>query len=401
MVAEGHCGTTGDGAPTGLVAHWAVHVVLHVVLSGPEKLDWALCDARDLYCFHDVVIREASAKPSPKQHSVNYHFVGLDAQGSGNLPLGRIGRLRSCPDFASALGHVSNRVDRLHRGVSQIGHFVICCDDGRTFGHRKMVSHRSHEFLSDRSGVDVGIGAWRPGKFQSFPSLDSSPSVGAQDGHTSVDFDHVEYAGYFPRGSIIDRFQLRADHGRSGNDCIGHVVNFHVDAVLSLSGHDGPVIQSAHLGAQDLEICSFLQLDRAGNRHGCRFSGKLTVTQRPSTCRVENFSALSPASIGLHAPLLGCCGNEHGTSRSSNLSEMLVLTGDATAPSGSLPAKKLAIARCLADLDLAPVGIQFLSNEHCERSADTLPHVGLGDHDMNRAIRIDHQKRVCLKGSFL
>ncbi len=95
-----------------------------------------------------------------------------------------------------------------------------------------------------------------------------------------------------------------------------------------------------------------------------------------------------------YTPCLSCGCHKHLTSRRAGLTQHLPRAAHAEAPARSLASVFRRMSVRLFDAHFAPVGIKLLCNDHRQRCAHTLAHLGLGDGNGHRAGRLDLDKRV-------
>src|SRR6266481_5793848 len=88
---------------------------------------------------------------------------------------------------------------------------------------------------------------------------------------------------------------------------------------------------------------------------------------------VEDKAIFSAAFGARNIPLSGSRRNQHLSSGSAGLAQIVVRIADAAAAAGELFAI-LRVEVGLHDLDAAPIAAELLSHDHRERCANTLPH---------------------------
>ncbi len=136
-------GVEAGGHPGG--CHRAVEVVAHVLLARPNELHRLADLLRDQHRLpHEVLKDPAPAEAAAEHHLVNHDFARGYASGIGCDCERRLAILGGRPDLDQVGGHVRRAVLRLHGGVSEEGHLVVCFD--------------SLDRLAERS-IDIAVAA--------------------------------------------------------------------------------------------------------------------------------------------------------------------------------------------------------------------------------------------------
>ena len=101
-----------------------IAVVAHVLLASPDELDWpahGLCHRDRL---DQLVVHRPPAEASAQEAVVNLDVPGRHAGRPGGELEGGVGVLRSHPHLDPVTLDMGGAVQRLHRGVGQMGHLV-------------------------------------------------------------------------------------------------------------------------------------------------------------------------------------------------------------------------------------------------------------------------------------
>src|SRR5437868_11858194 len=108
--------------------------------------------------------------------------------------------------------------------------------------------------------------------------------------------------------------------------------------------------------------------------------------------RAINGAALGP----INAPLRGRGGDKHFTGASSRLAKNFPAAAQAPAAAGT-QVLETRTRGGLHNGDARPIGSQFVSQNHCQRGADTLTHFRLADCECDRATLIDLNPAIGLE----
>ena len=114
---------------------------------------------------------------------------------------------------------------------------------------------------------------------------------------------------------------------------------------------------------------------------------------------MQNRAVLRRAARARHAPRQRRRRNQHLSRRRSRLPHRIPRRPYARAAARSLIPVERARPRLL-DLNLLPVGFQFLRQNHGQRRAHALPHLGARHHNRDLVVRSDPQISVRRKNFF-
>mmetsp|Transcript_15247 Transcript_15247/g.42032 ORF Transcript_15247/g.42032 Transcript_15247/m.42032 type:complete len:605 (-) Transcript_15247:1321-3135(-) len=389
-------------------------VVVQVVVAGPGQLDrLALQLLGDQRRLDGEVGLGLAPEAATQQRDVDGHLVDAEPEPLGHALARGLGRLHRGPDLTAAVDEACRRGRRLHRRVGQMGHVVVGRHTLGRLGQRRLrvavVAHRLAGWLGDRRlqrlaeghRVVAGMRPIVPNDLQGLAALDGGPGVLGHDDHAAqrlelgrrwraCDLEHLDDAGQPQRVRRVERFDLAAKHRRPGDHGVEHAGQPRVDAVLRAAGDDHlGVHQIAVLLADVAEILGVLEPQRLALGH-VQFGGSLgqrAVAQAPAAGLVRDHMVDGLHLGDRHTPLLRRGECEHLPRCGAAAAHRHEPVPHAARAVGVLVAVFLFIARRLHDLDLGPVGLQFVGQHPGQAGAHTLAHLRSVHDDADRAVR--------------
>ena len=176
-----------------------------------------------------------------------------------------------------------------------------------------------------------------------------------------------------------------------------HIGKRDVDAERRTTRHDVQVVDAADPLADDLEVARVLErgLDGRGFRHGqARRRGRQRGVGRRTLGRGMRDDTARRAQLALcDIPLLRRrCQHEEPAAR-SHQAHVLVVGGDRAAATLDLRAV-LRIQVGLLDLDLRPVDVELVGDDHRQRGLDALSSLGILRDDREGVVGVDRDVGV-------
>ncbi|MNV30590.1 hypothetical protein D3C71_1218670 [compost metagenome] len=101
-----------------------VIIVHDVLLAGPDDLDRIVCKLPEARGLLDRIDSQPTAETASNQVRMHDHFFDRQTDDFGSDEAGDLGHLRADPDVAAVRLHVDRRVDRLERGMCEIGKLI-------------------------------------------------------------------------------------------------------------------------------------------------------------------------------------------------------------------------------------------------------------------------------------
>ena len=176
-----------------------------------------------------------------------------------------------------------------------------------------------------------------------------------------------------------------------------HVGKRDVDAEHRTTRHDVQVVDAADPLTDDLEVARVLErgLDGGGFRHGqaCRGRRQRGVGRLTLGRGVRHDTARRAQLALRHVPLLrGRCQHEEPAPRPDH-TMVLVVRGDRAAATLDLPAV-LRVQVGLLDLDLRPVDVELVGDDHRQRGLDALSGLRILRDDREGVVGVDRDVGV-------
>lgn len=92
-------------------------------------------------------------------------------------------------------------------------------------------------------------------------------------------------------------------------------------------------------------------------------------------------------------PFDGCCGEEHFASGGAGFAQIFVGSSNAAATTGELLAI-FGVEIRLNNLHAAPIAAKFFGNDHGERGANALAHLGFSAPDFYAAVGVEFEPGI-------
>ena len=218
----------------------------------------------------------------------------------------------------------------------------------------------------------------------------------AEHGHAARHLHDVDDAGHGFRLGRVERFDLGAEHRRARDQRDQHVRPLDVDAELRRTADLGLAVQAFGRFADEGEILRLLELDLVRNRQLRRGIGEFTVAGLVFGADDESF--FRAAVDRLHIPFLRGRGDQQCARRRAGLAQLTERFPGAGRATGHLHAEcGVRVGRRrrrVFDVNLVPVAIEFVGNDHRQRGPDALPHLRMLEQDRDDIVRCDAHERV-------
>ncbi len=240
-----------------------VIVVPHVVLSRPDDLDGGARRLRERDGFFHVIHFQTAAETASYHDNVDGDGVSGQARDGHGPVLGILRVLGGNPDGAAIGAHVGGAVQRLHRRVSQKGHFV----DGRqalAVDRGQVILGRFDQSLARFLATGLGQAAVIPVDRQRLATLHGGPGIIGDDCQAAVQFQDVLDAGDCQGRRRVEAFRPAADDGRAGDDGKKHAGQAHIHAIGGAAVHKLVFVNLAFGRADEAELVRLLE----GNGRG-------------------------------------------------------------------------------------------------------------------------------------
>ena len=413
-VVPGQHPAVGVDTDAGTVqVHRSVVAALDVVLARPQRAHRRVQagGARGLgdgAGFDDVVAgRDRAAPEAAAGHlHVHLHLLGLEAEHLGSSHAVDAGELAAHPQFGPVVADAHRAVQRLHRGVGQVGedelgldapgggrerrHVGIEVSRARTVGEAAIVRQLP-------GAVDLLDAGRVPPDLQRIAPLLRRPVAVGHDRHAfgAAVKRHAQHRAHaLDRAGcrIVHRGQLRAEDRRARDDRRQLAGQPHVDAVGLLPAALGDRIEPARGAADEAEVLRRLEGHRLRHRQGHRGVGQFAVAQ-PAPVGRDHEAGLGAQGRGVDVPARRGGRQEHRARTGTQLTVLGEAVLDGVGPAGEVHSEhRVGIGAgigAVARSDAAPVGIQLLGQDQRQRGLHALAEVEAVDRDRDRAVRRD------------
>ncbi len=317
-----------------VVVHRPIAAARHVVLAGPLHLDRGLGagrleDAHDLD-DHVRIGDRAPAEEAARRHHVQLHLRGVDAHDLGAHRLIEVRHLVPGPDLERAVLEPCDRVERLHRGMREVGKLELGLDDLGGAGERALdvavlardrgIALRQPLVLGHQLGGAAGLGgALIPLDGQQVAPLERRPGVLGHDRDPARRLDHVDHALDLPGRRGVERRRPGAEQGRPREHRGQHARQPDVDRKLLPARGLGDRIQPVQLVVADVDPGGgVLELDLLRRRHLGRPVGE-RAEARGLARGVAEHAFGDPDLARGHRPGLGGGLDQHGARERARL----------------------------------------------------------------------------------
>ena len=345
---------------------------------------------------------------------MHLHLLRWDAADLGAEALRTRLELRRRPDVDAVGAHVCGAVHRLHGRVREQRQLVRGLDLARRTRERAVgiavvarlgagLGGRLAQELRDAGARDLGVRPVVPLHVERVASFLGVPVAVGDHGHAGRDLHHVLHAGDGLRLGGVEVRDLAADGGAARHHGDEHAGPLDVDAELGRAVHLGRGVEPLHPRAEDLPVFGLFERGILGDGERRGLGGELAVRQPPLAPGVDHGAPLGAAIDSVHCPRLARGRDEHLARGGAGLAERRVGGADAGAAAGALHAEHRVDVRLVRrrglDLDLGPVGVQLLGDEHGQGGGHALTHLGAVHHDEHAVVRTDPQPGVGGEGS--
>ena len=393
-----------------VVPHGTIISPPGVVLPGPDHLQRLFHRLGDLHRLDHEVRGGIGAAPetSAQQRGFQGHLLGLET-----CRLGRRGavhglELRSGAHQAAVRLQVDEAVERLHRGVGEVGDVVLRLQHALRIGKggRGIPLAPGHQ---PRSCREPGIGGMhsrrgqlrprplRPVGFQQLTPLFGLPEAVGHHGHPGGDRHHEAHpCGLFCPGGVHAP-QGGAKYRRPQHERGQHARGPDVAAEERAAGDFGRAVGAPQRFSQQPVVLGVLQFNLCGDREPGGLFRQRPVPQA-LTRRTDHRAVFGPTGAGAHLPALRGRLHQHLAGARSGGRQAVPLAPDAAAAAGDHHAEGGVVVgrsdRRGLDPDLAPVAVEFLRDQHRERGVHPLSHLRLADDDRGAAVARNAQEGV-------
>ncbi|MNS67354.1 hypothetical protein D3C72_1006040 [compost metagenome] len=339
------------------------------------------------------------------------HLLRFQAGSRGNRRLVARLELRTDPHRAFVRLQVDNAVERLHRRVRQVGEFVDGFDLLRCLGQLAHVGRPgdgARRFRQRLEGgqllvaADLFHGARIPLDHQRVAPLLGGPVAVGDDGHAAaatvgLHFQHLEHALDGFRLAGVEFRHLGAKHGRTRHHGHFRTGRLEVDAELLLARRLGGRVQAFHGFADDGKFARILQLDGGGHGLAHGRVGKFAIRRLLSAGAIQH-AFRGAHLVGIDLPLRGGGAHQHGARLGADFAVLRKRMGDAARTARHLHAVGgilvLLAGRRQRAVHQAPVGVEFLGDQHGQARLHALAKFQPVHLYRHRVIGGDVQKRV-------
>ena len=283
------------------------------------------------------------------------------------------------------------RFDTLRRAGERCGDITVGLADLRVLG----VERCAHT-VGDRSGREAAVAAIVPDDRQSVEcAFCAPPGIG----HHRNGVRHPHHAANaFHRhdGAFVDRLRLAAVNRTLCNGGVKHAGQPHVDRVDRLCRHLVAHIEPPLRRARERPLAGLLELDVLGRRDLRRVFGDGAECQPAAARPVRDRAGASKAFRGRDIPSRRGGGDQHLPRGGAGLAQIKLRVRDRAAGAGRHIAPNFMAAQIFDRRDkfsanLRPVAFKFLRHQHGKTGLCALPHLGMGNADDDRIIRVNHQ----------
>ena len=381
-----------------------VIATLDVILARPDSLHRHACRLGDVHRLADEVggRRRAPSEAAAEELRMDRDVLLGDARDLGGRHLVHGLELGAGPDLAAAALELHRAVERLHRRVGKVrdvvlGHHALrggrerrfrvplLRGDAGSFGFRFLavvLEKRCAVQRRARPQVPVDVDLQRVA-----PAL-GAPEVAGDHRQAGRDLHHLLHArDRFCLGRV-ERLDLAAEHGRARDQRGPQAGEAHVHAELRLPRHLLWRVEPAGGLAEQLPAFAILERHLLRRLLRLRGQGELPVGQ--PLLAVHDVAALGAQLLRVRLPPRRRRVDEHRTRHCPGGAVAVELRPGAGGPARHLhPERRVRVdrgGRRVLDVDLRPVAIQLLGDEHRQPGPDALSHLRVRQQHRHRVV---------------
>ena len=377
-------------------------IVLHVLFSGPQHFyRRAIGHFLGNQGRHagEILRAAATTQAATELHRMHMHVLLRHTGCRCSTHQRAFEVLRRDPDVDPTVLDHHRGAHRFHGRVRQIGREVLRLQHlgrfGKTLGHIAIAAchcgvgccQTSLEHFHDAATGDVAIAADVPVDGHILERFLGAPPAVTHHRHETtlltLALHHLDDAATIGELGGIKRFDLATEHRALRHRGIQHAGHLRIDTV-ALTTHDGVLdVAPLHRLAGNLPVlrvfqCHFLRCRLLG----CGI-GQLAVAQLLVAGLVDDHAVLRHAFTRRDIPLLGSSGDQHFACGGTGLAQIFLRVANSAAAHGrhiapDALAAHLLVGQGVFDLDLLPVGFQFLGHQLRCRGHAALTHLGAG-----------------------
>jgi hypothetical protein len=238
-------------------------------------------------------------------------------------------------------------------------------------------------------------------------TLEGGPRVVRDDGEAAPRLEqprrargrhrnHAPDAGHLQRGGRVELRDRAADDRRAGDHRDQHAGHHDVGAELRRAADDRGAVEQRQRRAEDVAQGAHRpqrQRGRVGHRQLRGGEDELAERQGALARRVDDLVILGEAAAGVDLPALRGGGDQHVPRGRAGAPELVHELADARRAVGVLVAV-LRVADGLADDDAVERRAELGGDQHRQRAAHALAHLGAVAHDRGRAVGRDVDEHV-------
>ena len=345
---------------------------------------------------------------------VDLALLHRQAGGLGRRRKAGLAILGRHPHLA-ALWSVKRRgVHRLHCGVILVGEGVGRRDRSASSGQDRPGIAR----LSADEGVwriepffehggygsagNLPVGTFVPCHRQGIERrLRPPPSVGDHRDRRVVDLDRLAHARHADDRRGVEARHLATEIGAGADRRVEHAGQFQIGAINLRAVELVGGVEPGQRLASDRPVPRIFKLHVGRRRHPRGGGRHLAEGRGPIGRSMRDHAHLGDTFAGRHAPFGGGRRDQHLARRRATHAHIFMRFANAAAAAGrkiapDAVAREVLGRRRIFGGDLGPVAVQLFGDELRQAGQRSLPHLGTGDTDHDRVIRLDHHPGIDL-----